>query len=137
MGCGIVRAARILVLSWFGKFLLEDVFGVRGCEDLQDLECIPECRSVGVVAETPLAAGFVAAVTPALPEKDYGDQSSEEPKTECDTRIDQDATSIAPGSFTRKHTRTRPERCPGRMKFSVGVLGGVRGWRELKAGEQS
>ena len=104
VGGGVVRATRIIVLSRFGKFLLKDVFGVRCCEDLQDLECISECRGVGVKAKVPLAAGHVAAPTPAFPEEDQRNKGSEEPETECDARVDQDGTSIA-----------RRERCAKRQ----------------------
>jgi hypothetical protein len=95
MSRGIVRAPGILVLSRFGKFLLEDLFGVGFREGLQNLECIPECSGIRVEAKMALAAGLVAAPTPAFPEEDQRNTGSEEPETEGSGRVDQDGTSLA------------------------------------------
>jgi hypothetical protein len=105
MSGGIVGAARILVVSGFGEFLLEDFFGVGLRQALENLECISEGRGVGVVAKTAFAVGLVAAIPPAFPEEDDGDKGSEEPETEGGKSVDQEVTSIAPRGAVCAKTR--------------------------------
>ena len=113
--------------------MLEDIFGVRCGEDLQDVECISKGGGIRIKAEMTLAAGLIAAVAPALPKEDCGDTGSEEPETGCGERVDH-----------KRPPSLRGERCaqrqggPSRARlgadgFLVGVLGGMRGWRELQA----
>jgi hypothetical protein len=104
VGCGIVGAVRVFVISRFGKFLLEDVFDVGLCNRLQNLKCISQRTRVRVVAKLALASRLVMAPMPAFPEEDQRDKRGEKPKTERNARVDQDRISIA-----------REERCTKRQ----------------------